>query len=151
MSKIYIKINFVYCIYKYKGIIGEFFALRYLKMELFDYREIPDRIDFRVDIEQTRVSFTLYATRLLSPRTFPALIFARNVLPPAPSQAIVRSALSARWIQIVLRQQGYNPADIKLAILDFAKFALLALRLSPVANTNGVLYPPRIFYLSFIQ
>lgn len=45
--------------------------------------------------------------------------------PPALSQAIVRSVLSARWIQIVLRQQGYNPVDIKLAILDFAKFALL--------------------------
>lgn len=71
------------------------------------------------------VSFTLDAMRLLSSRRFLALIFTRNVLPPAPSQAIVRSVLSARWIQIVLRQQGYNPVDIKLAILDFAKFALL--------------------------
>lgn len=86
-------------------------------------------IDFRVSIcllnKRARVSFTLHKMRLLSPRRFLALIFTRNILPPASSQAIVRSGLSARWIQIVLRQQGYNPVDIKLAILDFAKFALL--------------------------
>lgn len=87
------------------------------------YHGIPGRIDFRVDIiypKQTshvHLSFTLHPTRLLVSRTFIMLIFTCNIPlfsspsspSPALSQAIVRSVLSARWIQIVLRQQGYNP------------------------------------------
>lgn len=45
--------------------------------------------------------------------------------------------------------RAITPSTLNLAILDFAKFALLrpwgTLHLSPVANTNGVLYLPRIY------
>lgn len=65
------------------------------------------------------------------------LSFSSLRLPRLFPRAIVRSVLSARWIQIVLRQQGYNPVDIKLAILDFAKFALLINREEPSSFSGG--------------
>lgn len=109
--------------------MGEFFAFNLISdiskfIDIDLCRRIPNRIDFRVDICR-RNAHAPFMRCVYSSRRFIVLIFARNILPPALSQAIVRSVLSTRWIQIVLRQQGYNPVDIKLAILDFAKFALL--------------------------
>jgi len=65
------------------------------------------------------------------------IILILTFLPRLLPRAIVRSVLSAQWIQIVLRQQDYNPVDIKLAILDFAKFALFVNREEPSSFSSG--------------